>query len=381
MTTVVRNVSPTFSVISKVTSLSTSATATAQVSYSVCAPVQSFICNPYEDQESSSDKGSAISWTSNVLPGQMVKLTSGTGGAPGNWGFIAPPNVNGNPWNQIPYWSSLRPSSCQVVSPSDLVNSPDTGNNGPKAVAGMNVRFDNPDNKADSNLAGPIVIDGFAPSGNANANGCGNTTDKRGALIQTDQANSNYVALCGAASPTVSCPLPRDRDLANGGGNAWQASSRGNGVNPADLQAYWKNHHGGSTIPDFYDSTQNKTVPTTTRWQVYQMEADTTTYPAAAFTAGSETLEPSKPFCNASKPAADIKRRLINVAVVDCDYWSIKGASNDLPVTTLMGEFFMTEPADSNGGIYGELVKTYVINGTGSNDSGSNLYRMVELVK
>ena len=46
-----------------------------------------------------------------------------------------------------------------------------------------------------------------------------------------------------------------------------------------------------------------------------------------------------------------------------------------------MGEFFMTEPADSNGGIYGELVKTYVINGTGSNDSGSNLYRMVELVK
>jgi hypothetical protein len=50
-------------------------------------------------------------------------------------------------------------------------------------------------------------------------------------------------------------------------------------------------------------------------------------------------------------------------------------------VTTLMAEFFMTEPADANGGIYGELVKTYVINGSGSNGSGSNLYRMVELVK
>ena len=48
VTTMVRNVSITFSAVSNVTSLSTSATATAQVSYSNCAPVQSFICNPYE---------------------------------------------------------------------------------------------------------------------------------------------------------------------------------------------------------------------------------------------------------------------------------------------------------------------------------------------
>ena len=184
VTTAVRNVSPTFSLISNITSLSTSATATAQVSYSVCAPVQSFICNPYEDQEAASEKGSASNWTANVLPGQMVKLTSGTGGAPGNWGFIAPPNVNGNPWNLIPYWSQLRPSSCQVVSPSDLVNSPDTGNNGKKAVAGMNVRFDNPDKDADSNVAGPIVIDGLAPNGNSNSKNCGNTNNKKARLLR-----------------------------------------------------------------------------------------------------------------------------------------------------------------------------------------------------
>ncbi len=381
VTTVVRNVSPTFSMISHVASLSTSATATAQVSYSVCAPLQSFICNPWEDQEAV--KGSASNWTTNILPGQMVKLTNGTGGAPGNWGFIAPPNVNGNPWNQVPYWSQLRPSSCQVVSPSQVVNAVDTGNNGSKAVTGMNVRFDNPDSKAASSLAAPIVIDGLKSTTNANAAKCANDTPASATqttLLQTDQPGSNYVSLCGANTPTVSCPLPRDRDLANLGGNAWQTSYKGTGMNNADLVAYWKNHHGGANIPKFYDATQAKYVDTNTRWQVFQMESDTTTYPDAAFTAASEALEPSKPFCSASNPNAGIKRRLVNVAVVDCDYWGIKGGSNDLPVTTLMAEFFMTEPADANGGIYGELVKTYVINGSGSNGSGSNLYRMVELV-
>ena len=108
----------------------------------------------------------------------MVKLTNGTGSAPGNWGFIAVPGNGNNPFDQIPNWSKLRPSSCQVVSPSALVNQVDTGNNGDKAAFGMNVRFDNPDNRADSNLAGPIVIDGFRDNGKTN--NCANSVDKRG---------------------------------------------------------------------------------------------------------------------------------------------------------------------------------------------------------
>jgi len=36
----------------------------------------------------------------------------------------------------------------------------------------------------------------------------------------------------------------------------------------------------------------------------------------------------------------------------------------------------MTEPANSNGEIYGELVKTYQVN-----SAGSNLYHLVELVR
>ena len=164
--------------------------------------------------------------------------------------------------------------------------------------------------------------------------------------------------------------------MANLGGNSWSTSQVGTGVNATDLLSYWKNHHTGSSIPDFYDSDLGKYVPATTRWQVYQMENNTATYPSAAFTPGSEAVENSTPFCKDSKPAADIKRRLINVAIIDCEYWKIKGASNDLPITTLMAEFFMTEPANASGEIYGELVKTYQVN-----SAGSNLYHLVELVR
>ena len=56
-------------------------------------------------------------------------------------------------------------------------------------------------------------------------------------------------------------------------------------------------------------------------------------------------------------------------------YWDIKGKAT-LPVTTLMAAFFMTEPADSNGKIYGELIDTYQVNG-----GGSSIYQIVQLVK
>ena len=82
-------------------------------------------------------------------------------------------------------------------------------------------------------------------------------------------------------------------------------------------------------------------VPTTTRWQVYQLE----NAGAKTFTNSSKRKKKAAPQCKDSLPAADLNRRVINVAIVDCDYWSINGGSNELPVTTLMAKFFMTEPA------------------------------------
>ena len=67
---------------------------------------------------------------------------------------------------------------------------------------------------------------------------------------------------------------------------------------------------------------------------------------------------------------------------MDCDYWGITGASQPLPIFTLMAEFFMTEPAETSqtpsqdGRLYGELVRTYTVN-----SEGSGLYHIVQLVR
>ncbi|MFO1131701.1 MAG: pilus assembly protein TadG-related protein [Hyphomicrobiales bacterium] len=369
--TVQREASVTFSVVSNVTSMATNAVAVAKSSFSVCAQLQSFVCNPWESEETT-NQGSAASWKNHVNIGDMLALVGGSNGAPGNWGLIQAPAYNSNPHNQAYFWSLSAPGSCPTVDLSQVGQDTDTGNNAPFAVPGMNVRFDNPQksNKIDSTAA-PIVIDGFKNTTPASANNCANSVDVRPGGAGFKQANEDngvyYQANCNESKPRTSCPLPRDRTLTNLGGNAWSTSLKGNGVDIADLKAYWLNQHGSSTIPEFASG-----VATTTRWQVYQMESNPGKYPGAAFTNSAEDATPQ---CKDSLPAGDIKRRVINVAIVDCDYWDIKGSAT-LPVTTLMASFFMTEPADANGKIYGELINTYQVNG-----GGSSIYQIVQLVK
>ena len=150
-------------------------------------------------------------------------------------------------------------------------------------------------------------------------------------------------------------------------------TSRGSGVDFTDLQAYWTNHHNGS-----------RPAALNTRWKIYLCEVDTKNCPAGtdnSFTSKSDTKEPHAPQCNNST-VGDASRRLINVAIVDCDYWGIKGSNTPLPITTLYAQFFMTEPAvtsgtpSQDGRIYGELVKTYTVN-----SQGSGVYHIVQLVR
>jgi len=395
VTTVVRELSVTWSALRNSGTMNTYAKATAGTSFTACASLQSFICNPWEADQSASDKGKAKNWKTKILPGQMILLTGGTKGAPGNWGLIDPPgNNNGNPFNQHPFWASMAPDACNAVDVGTLTQDVDTGNNADKAAAGMNVRFDNPVNGL-TNTAAPIVIDGWANTTPSNSGSCGNTVDAMSYGNGTNKVTvnlnsaSDYQTKCTTLTPAsqrISCPLPRDRNMVNLGGNSWSTSLQGKGVDPVDLQAYWTNHHTG-TVPNFTDPETGAVYTKPSRWQVYQMENNTTAYPTAAFTTGSQSKESAAPYCDASKPAGNITRRLINVAVVDCEYWKIKGASNSLPITTLMATFFMTEPAvDSNnsafspgvnqGSIYAELVKTYELN-----SAGSNIYQTVKLVK
>ena len=111
VTTVSRQVTPSFIAALVTTNQTTSASAVAENSLSsgVCAPLQSFLCNPFETTET--NKGNANNFASNVSAGTMVHLVNGAGAA-GNWGLIEAPNENGNPHNQTPFWAETSAGSC-----------------------------------------------------------------------------------------------------------------------------------------------------------------------------------------------------------------------------------------------------------------------------
>ena len=270
VTTVTRQVAPSFIAALTSTKQTTSASAVAENSLSsgVCAPLQSFMCNPFEGSET--NKGNANNFASNVSVGTMIYLVNGAGAA-GNWGLIQVPGDNGNPHNQTPFWAESAAPSCNNGS----AGTTRTGNVAKFATDGMNVRFDSPVGSGDESLSAPIVIDGFKSSGSGfscnrvDPNQGGNGTPATPSGFQ--QADSNSTAYDNSCNDNPgSCPLPRDRTITN---------NMGNGVNVTDLQAYWKNHHSGS-LP----------AGVTTRYQIYQQEALGT----APFTAASDLAEPHR---------------------------------------------------------------------------------------
>lgn len=382
VTTVIRAVNLTFgkSLFAQQTA-GTSAQATARSAFASCAAIQSFLCNPWEELQDPETTGGATKWQEKVSPGQMFYLAGGTGGAAGNWGLIDPPGGSGhNPHDQATFWAQVNPDTCSLKNASEITNKVDPGNSASKASAGMNVRFDNPGNGL-NNTAAPVVIDGWAKEAGGNA--CRNSkiaTEMDAAtgttFAQTDTNWQAYQTYCNATSPQFgSCPLPRDRGLEPVNKANPALTRSGTGADPSDLDAYWKNHHSGTRPAEL-----------NTRYKIYACEAD----PSSAakcfgasgdFTSNSVGKEHPNPQCKESATGTS-SRRLIKVAIVDCDYWGIRGGSTDLPITTLMAEFFMTEPAVTSetpsldGRIYGELVRTYTVN-----SPGSDLYHIVQLVK
>ena len=314
----------------------------------------------------------------------MMRLVAGAG-APGNWGLLQPPGTNGNPNNQQPFWAlSSLGSGC---TGSDSPVEPDTGNVAKFAVAGMNVRFDSPvANSGDLSLSAPIVISGFKPSnqsGTLTGNNCNredpllnyqNPYDGHGINAKPPGFDpANYSATCNAGtSTTYSCPLPRDRvmTVVSPGNANWAGVEMGNGPNQTDLAAYWNNHHTPGSMPA--GSLPSGGI---SRYEIYKLEAAG----AAPFTAASDAAEPHGPTC-VNSTLGTASRRVINVAIADCTYWSINGASNPLPPIGVVARFFMTEPAQPLGKIYGEFIDATGVNG---NDSEGNtpLHKIVRLVR
>lgn len=369
VTTITRSVTPTFaSLVLGDSKPKTRAQATAKVSYSVCAQIQSFICNAFET-EPGYVPGAASNWKdmAGVSKGDMFVL-SGSVGGPGSWGFVYPGSNSAQATRE--FWAKETSTTCTDLSPGQYSGQVDTGNNaGQWGSPGMNVRFGNPISPA-VGTAAPIVIDGYKKT---TSGPCSNTVDAMPTGFPAANGTANYATICNnpANRNVKSCPLPRSRNMSTTG-HSWTTLVSGGKAHPDDLQAYWYNQHGTAAFP----------AGATTRYELYLAEVAALSTQPASFWSTAENHQAS---CSGTPNSTDPKRRVITVAVVDCNYWSINGASNPLPLVTTTAQFFMTEAAtdqfngynpSNRGRLYVEYIDSFY-----ANQAGGAVYQNVRLVQ
>ena len=324
VTTGAWQVAPSFLIaVGAVSKNSAQATAVAQASITICKPLPVLLCNPQEPNPFS------------ATPGQLFQfsLTGNAGGySPGDFNLVDAPNGTGDQAIEN-YLSQQNGNTCIVSG----VN-PAQGQKTNATIIGINVRFDQQPNGNTTGLdqtPAPIKIDGTSPIGGGHpANSCRSP---------------------GGVS-AQSLPLPSDTFNAPIG----STSSSSGPPSTASLTAYWTNHHPG-TLP----------AGITTRYQIYQLEV------AGTGNAGiwnTDAVEPHGPQC-APVSAGDVNRRIESVAVVDCQFWNVRGnAVNNIPINTYL-DFFLSQPSD--GKIYAEYVQTRSI-GAGN---ATGLHLNVQLVR
>lgn len=336
-------VAPTFIRAVSSSSSATTASAVAMSDSALCVPATMMLCNP---NETATATGNGSSFAG-VRGAQYIFSTTGnTGGfSPGVFNLLDGPNGGSDPAVTVNLAAQTAPA-CTTggVSPAQ-------GQKTNATINGINVRFDQQPNGNTSGVdltPAPIKIDGMVPK-NGN-NFCANNLKSVTPTTPATYANC-------ATDHTISCALPRDRTTTAVGGTG--GSQIGSGTTLADLQAYWSNHHPG-TLP----------ATITTRYDLYAAEAAGTGNAATWLT---QAAEPHAPSCSSS-PAGTAARRIVQVAIVDCNYWGVKGNSVNNIRIGAYADFFLTEASD--GKIYTEYLQTHKID-----TAGSALNSIVKLVK
>ena len=321
---------------SAVSNNSTSATAMAQYSTTTCGVISGYMC--------AADLNSAVAGQ------QFLSLSKASGGS-GDWGIIDLPS-----WaaDQTQLLSALTTNTC---TPNATVHQHPGNGSSNAIINGINVLFDQPvtSGTTDEQTSAPNVIDGYKTTG------CGNVSKTPTGFVQTDSNPATYDSSCNASPATGSCPLPHDRNIGT--------SNPGSGVTTADLQAYWKNHHGTSTLP----------TGVNTRYAAYQCELGVGSFAGVSGcspTWSTDSFENHAPSCSAH--TGDYTRRILHMAIYDGTCPS--GNSGPNLSFSRYADFFVTEQATKVTGkpaIYTELIAVYSANA----NQNSILRRIVQLVR
>jgi hypothetical protein len=334
-------VTPTFLAAVGAKKASTSAQAIAQSSIAQCVPMQAMLCNPNELTTGN--------FTANPGQAYVFSQTGNTGGySPGDFNLLDTPSGKNGASDIEAYLSSQTSGSCSTSGAT-----PGPGQKNGPMVTGINYRFDQQPNgggKSDDQTPAPLRVSGYYDPSNAsqcNINKLSNQTP----------SEANYATGCSGKGATVSCGLPADPAPLT----TSSSTQIGTKVAVPDLQAYWSNHHSAP-----YPSG------VTTRYGIYQAEIAGGT--ALAWL--TDHLEPHAPHCVACTGSECVaSRRILQVAVIDCNFWTVQGhKTTNIPVNTY-ADFFITNPSDGN--IYTEYVQTHSI----AAGNAPGLHQTVELAK
>jgi hypothetical protein len=321
------------------------------------------LCNPYEGTSDFS-----------ATAGQLFhfKQKGSTGGfSPGDFGLLDPPGVNSAGAKTIRnLLSQQSPNFCYV----DQV-SPRPGQAAGDVADGINVRFDLTPNGNTSGLnqtPAPDVIKGVMPDPSKRNAAC-NFSGQNYILDQTP-TNNGWLPGATAASTTTIGSL-----------------SVGSTMDSAAADAYWNYHHGAN-----WPTVGGTRI---TRYQAYCQELG-----LGSDCRGSNTpptwvanREPNAPQC-APVSAGDYKRRLISVAVVNCQANNVQGNSTTNVRSNAYAVFFITSPSptsqpgalnnylgsSTNGDIMAEFVETITPAGCAANPTNpfcSGLHQVVQLYR
>ena len=363
------------------------ATAVAESGTSLCVPASMMLCNPIDDRTTPS--------TSNFTPRAGTMYVFSTNGnatfSPGVFNLLD----NENGCGSDPCVKGILSRTGADICASGGT-SPAQGSKQDATIDGINVRFEQSANGTgivDSSSA-PIVIDGLIPGTTGGRNPRPQCAQNQtvpvtpctgsplppactaGSFQQTDTNPSAYDVSCNIPIGTAghgSCPLPRDRSLVPSVPGSTGSALVGGTPDTADLQAYWQNQHGTSTLPSI-PIDPDTSQPVAPRDFLYQLEVANNVpgWP-------NNATEARAPVCNL--PAStDFKRRRVPVAIVNCAFWEVAGNSVNHIRTDAYGEFFITEPVPrlgaNKGQIYVEFVKKHNID-----ETGSQLHSFVRLVR
>ena len=375
-------------IVGAIRSGSLTGTATAGIGQAICKVPPVMICNPAETATNTDPLADFTAPT-----GTGLKLVTGNATAPGNFGWLESNIGNGASALAEALGYDSPPGTC---SPIQGVTTK-TGMNA-SVLSALNTRFDV---FANGNSTCPSQDGGTcSPSANtrkdlvcqsANGTSCNNDNWSESAKPYRP-TTVGALPSNGSADPDM-MGYPRDMCHAVPAGTTGACGVTGNGS--WDRDAYFRVNYGYSTTSPWTSGTG---LPSTaTRYQVYQWELSHPSVVVGGKSRGiavPQTLTgkdtgfgtPATGRAGLTPGGANLDRRRISVAVLNCNALSVSGKTSNIPVAKWL-DVFLVEPSYSRTGGNGSNKVAYtdqkevyveVIGTTGSGAEGTTNSQIVQ---